>query len=91
MHANTIRASRVTVGTSGVSVSAADPQKVWAVVQSDPGNGSRIYLGGASSITSSTGAPSLAAEKAVTIIGAAAIYAVAGGASQTVLVLEGFR
>lgn len=91
MHANTVAAKQVTIGTTGEVVSSANVNKVWTILQSAPGNAQRIYLGGSASVTSSTGAPSIAADKAVTVVGSAQVAAVAGGAGQVLLVLEGFR
>jgi len=91
MHANYWVPLRKTVGTSGVIVSESHPNKVVTILQADPGNTQRIYFGGLTTVTTLTGAPGLAADKAISLPGSAQITAVAGAAGQTLLVLEGFR
>lgn len=89
MKAESIVATKVSVGATAVPVSAFDADKAYTMVQADKANTQLIYVGNAS-VDTASGFGELDAGETVTIQGAAPVYCIAGGASQNVRVLEGF-
>ena len=83
--------TKVSVGTSAVLASAHKAQKLTTLIQADKANAQLIYVGGTSAVTTAAGFGELAAGESLTLEGAAAVYVIAGGASQNVRVLEGFN
>lgn len=92
MKANRIVPSKVEVGAAAVLVSAWNPAKVFTMVQADKANAQLVYVGDAG-VTTAIGFGELAGATGdvATIVGPAAVYAIAGGASQNVRVLEGIE
>ncbi len=89
MSATSIVESKVSVGATFALVSAWRADKRYTMVQADSANTELVYIGGTSGVTTSAGFGELDAGEVVTILGSAAVYAIAGGASQNVRVLEG--
>lgn len=88
--ANRIIETKVTVGTSGVLVSAASGSKMWTMLEADKANGANLlYFGSTTGVTTASGFGELAIGEVLTIPGGAAIYAISGAASQAVRVLTG--
>ena len=82
---------KVTVGATFALLSAWNPGKNYTMVEADKANTQPLYLGSTSSVATTTGFGELAAGEVVTIEGAGAVYAIAGGASQSARVVEGMQ
>lgn len=87
---NRIIETKVTVGTSGVLVSAASGSKMWTMLEADKANAANLlYFGATTGVTTASGFGELAAGEVLTIPGGGAICAVSGAAAQSVRVLVG--
>lgn len=88
--ANRYLASKVTVGTSSVLVSAASGSKMWTMLEADKANSTNLlYFDGVTGVTTASGFGELAAGETLTIPGGGAVYSISGAASQAVRVLVG--
>lgn len=83
--------TKVTVGTSAVLVSDYKAQKLVTLIEADKANASIVYIGGTSAVTTAAGFGELAAGESMTLEGSARVYAIAGGAAQSVRILEGLN
>lgn len=91
MTANRISESKVSVGATFALLSAWNASKTYTIVSADAGNTQLLYVGGTSSVATASGFGELSAGQTVTILGAAAVYGIAGGSSQNARVVEGFK
>lgn len=86
--AGSVLATAVTVGTSAVALPASPLSgRRTLLVQSDISNSAYIYVGG-SGVTSSTGIILTSGQTVALDVAGAAVYAIAGAASQTVRIIE---
>ena len=78
-----------TVGTSAIVISARDEGKAFTIVHTLAANTDTVYIGG-SGVTTGLGVP-LVADRFITIPGSAAVYAIAGAASQGYRIITGTK